>query len=160
MILEILSLPSIYCTSIFRGTCSDLVTEWTDLETLIKWQDPSHVFVGARPNDEEGYLRHYRLAMGVSATALARDRNGRPVNRHQRDTLPVAAKKNRRLNIMSKYVDLMNAPARSGTRQGNVRWVATRAANDPLAMLEMLIAKYLESRGETAGGTTTYSRHR
>jgi hypothetical protein len=55
---------------------------------------------------------------------------------------------------MSKYVDLMNT-SRKQARTGGARWASTRATNEPLAMLEMLVAKYVESEVDKAGRMST-----
>ena len=54
---------------------------WPDMELLIRNQGPAKVFVGSRPSTlEDAYKRLY-LAMGMSATSLARDSKGMHFNR-------------------------------------------------------------------------------
>ncbi len=55
---------------------------------------------------------------------------------------------------MSKYIDLTNAP-RKEARTGTMRWVSIKAATEPLVMLEMLVAKYLESKADNVGEVPT-----
>ncbi|CZR61917.1 uncharacterized protein PAC_11814 [Phialocephala subalpina] len=128
--------------------------EWVDLEKVIEWQSPTWIFVGDRPENPGDCFRHYKMVMGISATVLSRDRNGKSTLRLKKTatttTLPISQKKNRKLKLMSTYVDLMNeAPNQNnqprGGRNGNVRWIRTRAATEPLVMIEMLVAKYLEN---------------
>lgn len=64
-------------------------------------------------------------------------------------------KKNRKLKIMSTYVDLMYASHGQG-KPGTPRWVPTRAAEEPLAMLELLVAKCLEGNFETVQSPSTH----
>jgi hypothetical protein len=94
--------------------------------------------------------------MGVSATAFSVDRGGKPtVPFHKNATLPFTQKKNRRLKIMSTYVDLMYA-TRAQAKPGSARWVPTRAAEDPLAMLELLVAKCLEEYIDTVQSSSAH----
>lgn len=118
--------------------------EWTDLEKVIELQTPTYVFVGDRPKNPGGCFRHYQLVMGTSATALSRDRCGNSTLRlHRNRSVPIAQKKNRKLNLMSKYVDLLNFSPENA-KPGTPRWLPTRAVEEPLVMLEMLVTNYLE----------------
>jgi hypothetical protein len=92
--------------------------------------------------------------MGVSATILSRDRHGKSTLRLNKKTkLPISQKKNRKLRHMSTYFDLMYA-IKEGAKPGVPRWVITRAAGEPLAMLEMLVGKCLESNIEKAASSS------
>jgi hypothetical protein len=54
------------------------------------------------------------------------------------------------LPFMSTYVVLTNdAPKHAKT--GQPGWIPSRAASEPLVMLEMLVAKYLESNADMMG---------
>jgi hypothetical protein len=56
---------------------------------------------------------------------------------------------------MSTYIDLINEAPKARVRPNGIRWLPTRAATEPLVMLEMLVSKYLESNAEAAGKVTT-----
>ncbi|PMD30202.1 hypothetical protein L207DRAFT_592660 [Hyaloscypha variabilis F] len=131
--------------------------EWTDLERLIELQDPSWIFVGDRPKLPGKCFSHYNL-MGVSATAFSKNRHGKSTMRLNRNvSLPIAQKKNRRLKHMSTYFALMyvfNQHAKPGT----ARWSLTRAADDPLVMLEKLVERDLAASNDAAAGITNDSR--
>ncbi|TVY89568.1 hypothetical protein LAWI1_G004151 [Lachnellula willkommii] len=128
--------------------------EWIDFEKVIEWQSPSWTFVGDRPESPWECFRHYNLVMGMSATALSMDRRGRPTlrlhNTSRATVLPKSQKKNRKLKFMSTYVDLSTEFVKKGL-YGGFRWGHTRAATEPLVMLEMLVAKYVETKAEPAG---------
>ncbi|TVY36175.1 hypothetical protein LOCC1_G005951 [Lachnellula occidentalis] len=128
--------------------------EWIDFEKVIQWQSPSWIFVGDRPQSPEDCFRHYSLVMGTSATAFSKDRRGKSTHRlhntSQTTMVPMSQKRNRRLKFVSTYVDLMYEFVRKG-KYGGFRSGGTRAATEPLVMLEMLVAKYLKTNAETAG---------
>lgn len=136
------------------------VIEWTDLEKIIEWQDPSWIFVGDRPKLPRDCLVHYNLVMGVSATILSKDRHGKPARRLNKKTkLPISQKKNRKLRHMSTYFDLMYA-VKEFAKPGSPRWVLTRAAGEPLALLEMLVGKCLERNIEKAASPSNCGNKR
>jgi hypothetical protein len=95
----------------------------------------------------------------VSAAAFSKDRHGKSTMRLNRNvSLPIAQKKNRRLKHMSTYFALMyvfNKHAKPGT----ARWSLTRAADDPLVMLEMLVERDLAASNDATAGTTDNSRN-
>lgn len=114
------------------------------MEKIIEWQDLSWVFLGDRPQTPGQCFRHFGLVTGMSAKALARDRHGKSTLRLVNNSLPTAQNKNRKLKLMAKYVDVMYDNAkRIGT--GNTRCLPTRAAEEPPAMLEMLVSKCLKN---------------
>lgn len=122
-----------------------------DLERVIEWQDPSWNFVGDRPKNPGDCFLHYNLVMGISVAALSKDRHGKSTLRlHRNRTLPIARNKNRKLRLMSTYADLQNDTNKHG-KVGRARWVPTRAANEPLVMLEMLVAKSVGGTSEGGG---------
>lgn len=92
--------------------------------------------------------------MGMSATAFSMDRRGRSTlrlhNTSRATVVPKSQKKNRRLKFMSTYVDLVHEFVKRGL-YGGYGMGQTRAATEPLVMLEMLVAKYLETNAEPAG---------
>ncbi|TVY84824.1 hypothetical protein LSUE1_G002099 [Lachnellula suecica] len=136
-----------------QSTLISRCLEWTDIEKVIEWQGASWIFMGDRPKTAQSCFRHLGLVMGVSATVMSRDRRGKPTVRMHKNSratsLPISQKRNRKLRLMSTYVDLMNKEPQSQWKTGGVRWVPTRAATEPLVMLEMLVAKYLDSNTST-----------
>jgi hypothetical protein len=96
--------------------------------------------------------------MGVSATVFSRDRKGKSTLRlhktAQSTSLKISQNKNRKFHLMSTYVDLMNEAPKARARTNGRRWLPTRAATEPLVMLEMLVLKHLEGNAEAAGKAT------
>jgi hypothetical protein len=118
--------------------------EWTDLEKVIELQTPTYVFAGDHPKNPGDCFRHYQLVVGTSVTALSRDRHRKSTLRfHRNRSIPLEQKRNRKLNLMSKYVDILNFSPENA-KPGTPRWLPTRAVEEPLVMLKMLIANYLE----------------
>jgi len=92
--------------------------------------------------------------MGISATVFSRDRKGKSTLRLHKTakgtSLKISQNKNRKLRLMSTYTELMNEAPKARTRPNGIRWLHTRAATEPLVMLEMLVSKCLESNAEGA----------
>ncbi|TVY17417.1 hypothetical protein LARI1_G004222 [Lachnellula arida] len=133
-------------------------SDWVDIEKVIEWQGPSWVFVGDRPKSAGECFRHYNLCMGISATMMSKDRNGKSTARLHKTarntTLPISKNKNRKLKLMSTYVDLMSAAPRSSggpeafyleTNSGTMGRVSTTKNKDaskhpkvhPLSMISL-----------------------
>jgi hypothetical protein len=91
--------------------------------------------------------------MGISAAALSKDRHGKSTLRlHKNASLPISQNKNRKLRVMSKYADMMTENTLPGKIRGH-RFTFTRAASEPLAMLEMLATRNLEDSVEMVAAT-------
>ncbi|CAG8953349.1 hypothetical protein HYFRA_00003560 [Hymenoscyphus fraxineus] len=133
---------------------------WTDVEKLISWQGPSLIFVGDRPENPRDCLVRHALAIGISVTALSRDQQGRPAARlaknKKQPKLPLSPGKLRKLKLMSTYFWLQNEEYKTKGRSKGKRWILTRAATEPLVMLEMLVAKVLKE--ETVTTTRSNSK--
>lgn len=59
--------------------------------------------------------------------------------------------KNRKLRLMSWYVEIQN-DQRDGGANGKPRWTPTRAATEPMVMLEKMAAKHLEAQALLSKG--------
>lgn len=97
--------------------------------------------MGDRPGTPRECLRNYGLVMGVSAVNFGRNRHGKGTHDFENKCLKQSFNKNRKLRIISNYAEVQFS---DGTRVGQCRYIPTRAYGDPLAMLELIVAKHLE----------------
>ncbi|KAF2660439.1 hypothetical protein K491DRAFT_774652 [Lophiostoma macrostomum CBS 122681] len=114
-------------------------TRWADLEYLIVKHGEKHIFVGGRPNTKDAYAR-FCLAMGNSlqcVRSLSRARPGKAVSLG-------FAKPPRMLHYTSTYLSQI-ASWEEGKK------VYQRANNDAVALLERLVADYLNRKIENTG---------
>jgi hypothetical protein len=123
-----------------------LESEWIDFEKMIEWQGSSWVFLGERPQESLMFFRQLSLVTGMSATAFAQDRNGKSTFNSKSRLLPVSKKGVRRLLLAPLYSKLRNAGGKEKVHPGTQRWQLTRARDDPLVMLEMVVIKSLEKQ--------------
>lgn len=117
--------------------------------------DTCIAFYPGPPKERTRNLRAILTYSGISPTWLSRDRHGNPtarVNGNRNNELRAPITKNiRRLRLISMYVELMYTE--SGIRSTK----PTRAVDDPLVMLEVLVAKCLR---EAAMPSATSRRHK
>jgi hypothetical protein len=115
---------------------------------VIDWQGSSWIFLGERPENLGDCFRHYNLVMGVSTVAWAMTRRGKRAYNFEARGMPHSQRKNRKLRLMSRYADLGCSGFQFGYR-GTQRGAPTRASEDPLVMLEMIVAKSFEDKRDT-----------
>lgn len=126
------------------------------MERVIDWQGSSYVFCGDRPTNPRECFNHYTIVMGVSATLWSRDHRGnstaRPRVTRRNIVTPMTQRKCRKLRFMSTYIELMSVQS---MKHSGPSWIDTRAAKEPLVMLELLVKKHLENDAETTEKRST-----
>lgn len=143
----------LYNSSHQRGVISRS-TEWTDLEKMINWEGSTYIFLGTRPEDPGECFRHYQFVMGVSVIARGKDRRGKSTAKlTSKGNLPISKNMARKFHLMSRFAELEVTESGRHLDPGSPRFTATRAAEDRIAMLEMIVAKHREQQQESGLGS-------
>lgn len=56
-----------------RSGLAKETVQWADMNALVERQGSEWIFVGAKPDTPQGFVRHLGLAMGLSVTKFAKD---------------------------------------------------------------------------------------
>jgi hypothetical protein len=122
---------------------------WADVEYLIQKQDESYIFVGDRPQTMKDCAKRFLLAIGVSATKLARtDRTGASIDLLTADMVPVS-KNRRQMPYFSTFVQqLWGKHSDTKLRQNDSVGAAYMRRG---VVLERMVTAHIDSRAKNTG---------